>query len=219
MFGYRARLRAAKRGRRGRSLVVSEERGASNGRTVFEGSLLRVRVERARLPDGEEVEREVVRHPGAAGVLPVVSGRPEADGAGEQASPTILLLRQYRHAAAETLWEIPAGTLEPGETPEACAVRELEEEAGLAAREDDLVELGRPFTSPGFTDEVIHLFLAPRTRAVSARPEPGEQLERVRLSLERALGMAAAGEIRDAKTLCALLLAARATAGVAQPSE
>lgn len=177
------------------------------GRTVFRGGLLRVRVERARLPDGAEVEREVVRHPGAAGVLPFVSPAPDEVGDG----PRVLLLRQHRHAAGRTLWEIPAGTLEEGESPEACAARELEEEAGLAARRLRL--LGRPFTSPGFTDERIHLYLAPETRAVEARPEPEERFERVRLDFERALAMATGGEIHDAKTICALLLAARVTIG------
>lgn len=194
------------------------EGGASEGRTVFEGSLLRVRVERARLPGGGEVEREVVRHPGAAGVLAFVPAEAGGGGRNEEATPTtVLLLRQYRHAAGETLWEIPAGTLEAGESPEACAARELVEEAGLQA--GDLEPLGRAFTSPGFTDEVIHLYLATSTRAVQARPEPEEQLERVRVPLRRAVAMAAAGEIRDAKTICALLLAARATEDTPEPSE
>lgn len=183
------------------------------GRTVFDGGLLRVRVERARLPDGTISEREVVRHPGAAGVLPIV----ESDGGRPDDGPCVLLLRQYRHAAGETLWEIPAGTLEPGESAEECAVRELAEEAGLEA--DDLRLLGRPFTSPGFTDEVVHLFLAPVTREVGASPEPEEVLEPVILPLRRALEMAAAGEIRDAKTLCALFLAERATKSGSRPSE
>lgn len=183
------------------------------GRTVFDGELLCVRVERARLPDGTVTEREVVRHPGAAGVLPIVEpedGNPE-DG------PCVLLLRQYRHAAGETLLEIPAGTLEPGESAEDCAVRELAEEAGLEAAELRL--LARPFTSPGFTDEVVHLFLAPATREVGASPEPEEELEPVILPLRRALEMAVAGEIRDAKTLCALFLARQATNVRSRPSE
>lgn len=179
------------------------------GRTVFQGSLLRVRVERARLPDGATAEREVVRHPGAAGVLPFVASAPGADG--ERSGPHVLLLRQHRHAAGRTLWEIPAGTLEEGESPESCAARELEEEAGLAARR--LTLLGRPFTSPGFTDERIHLYLARETTSVEARPEPGERFERVRLPFERAVAMATGGEIHDAKTLCAILLAARVTNG------
>lgn len=177
------------------------------GRTVFRGSLLRVRVERARLPDGSEVEREVVRHPGAAGVLPLVA----VPAVASEEGPFVLLLRQYRHAADRTLWEIPAGTLEEGEGPEACAARELEEEAGLIAGR--LTLLGRPFTSPGFTDERIHLYLADETRPTEARPEPEEQLERVRMPLRRAVAMAAGGEIDDAKTICALLLADRVTIG------
>lgn len=193
------------------------EAGAPDGRTVFEGKLLRVRVERALTPGGREVEREVVRHPGAAGVLPFVSEGPDADLDDGADGPTVLLLRQHRHAAGTTLWEIPAGTLEPGEAPAACAARELEEEAGLAAEE--LEPLGRAYTSPGFTDEVIHLYLARTTRAVDARPEPEEELEPVRMPLRRALAMASSGEIRDAKTICALFLAARATKRSPDPSE
>lgn len=174
-------------------------------RTVFEGRLLRVTVERVRLPDGTEVEREVVRHPGAAAVLPLFT----ADPAEDASRVSVLLIRQYRHAAGRELWEIPAGTLEPGEGARACAVRELEEEAGLRA--GDVRPLGAVHTSPGFTDERVHLFLAVDPEPGEPRPEAEETIRPERMPLSAALAMVEAGEVEDAKTVTALLLAARAT--------
>lgn len=172
-------------------------------RSVFRGRLLDVRFERVRLPDGSVVGRELVRHPGASAVVPLRT-RP----AGEGGTPRdVLLLRQYRHAADGELWEIPAGTLEPEESPEACARRELAEEAGLEAGE--LHHLSTVYTTPGFTDERVHLFLAEDARPGPADPEPGEVLEPEWVPLERALEMVREGEIRDAKTGFALLYAAR----------
>ena len=181
-------------------------------RTAFRGRLLRLDVDRVRLPDGQEVEREVVRHPGAAGVLPIFPyGR---DGSGE---PEVVLIRQFRYAARTELWEIPAGTLEPGEAPEDCAARELEEEAGLVPAE--LRPLASVLTSPGFTDERIHLYLAPDPEPGRASPEPGERLEPETLPLARALTMVERGGVQDAKTVSALLLTARATLSGRQASK
>lgn len=168
-------------------------------RTVFDGRLLRVTVDRVSLPGGGRAEREVVRHPGAAAVLPLFEG---SGGA------TVVLVRQYRHAAGEALWEVPAGTLEPGEEPEDCARREVEEEAGL--RPGRLEPLAALYTSPGFTDERVHLFLAPNPERGTPSPEEGEEIELRELPLEEALGMVGSGEIRDGKSVAALLLAADA---------
>lgn len=172
-------------------------------RPVFRGRLLDVRAERVRLPDGSVVEREIVRHPGAAAVVPL-RGRPGGQGG---TGRDVLLLRQYRHAASTRLWEIPAGTLQPGERPVGCARRELSEEAGLEAEE--LRHLCTVFTTPGFTDERIHLFLAEEVRGGAPDPEPGEVLEPEWVPLERALSMVDEGEIQDAKTVCGLLCATR----------
>lgn len=174
-------------------------------RTVFDGRLLRVAVERVRLPDGTTVEREVVRHPGAAAVLPLFSG----SSGGDAPEPSVLLIRQHRHAAGRDLWEVPAGTLEPGEDARACAVRELEEEAGLRA--GGLSSLGAVHTSPGFTDERVHLFLAVDPEPGDARPEPEETIRTEVMPLSAALSMVEGGDVEDAKTVAALLLAARAT--------
>lgn len=174
------------------------------GRTVFDGRLLRVDVDRVRLPDGGRSVREVVRHPGAAAVLPLLEGR---DG------PEVVLVRQFRYAPGEALWEVPAGTLEPGEGPEACARRELREEAGLRAAE--LEALGTVYTSPGFTDERVHLFVARGPERGEPDPEEGEEIDRRAFPFAEALAMVRRGEIRDGKTVTALLMSADEAAGTA----
>lgn len=170
-------------------------------RSAYQGRLLDVRVDRVRLPDGREAEREIVRHPGAAAVLPVLA--PAEPGTGER----LVLLRQYRYAAGGVLWEVPAGTLEDGEPPEACASRELEEEAGYRA--GALEPLTTVLTTPGFTDERIWLFVARDLQQVGRDPEEGEQLVRRVVSLGEAARMLGDGEIEDAKSVCALLFALR----------
>lgn len=170
-------------------------------RSAYQGRLLDVRVDRVRLPDGREAEREIVRHPGAAAVLPVL---PPAGG---ETGKRLVLLRQYRYAADGVLWEVPAGTLEPGEGPEACASRELEEEAGYRAGE--LERLTTVLTTPGFTDERIWLFVARDLQETAPSPEEGEQLSRRIVPLDEALQMLGDGKIQDAKSICALLFALR----------
>jgi ADP-ribose pyrophosphatase len=158
-------------------------------------------LDRVRFPDGSEGGLEIIRHSGAAAVLPLF--RPdewEGTGAG------VILLRQSRYAADGFIWEVPAGKLDPGETPEACARRELEEEAGVRAR--DLRFLTTILTTPGFTAEKIHLFLAAGLDAGEMRHEGSEFIECHRMPLRRALRMTRTGEISDAKTICTLLYAA-----------
>jgi 8-oxo-dGTP pyrophosphatase MutT (NUDIX family) len=153
-------------------------------------------VEEAVLPGGRRLALEVVRHPGGAAAAAL-------DDRGR-----VCLLRQYRHAAGGWLWEVPAGKLDPGETPLETARRELEEEAGVRARSWE--PLGEVVTAPGFCDEVIHLFLARELAAVPARPEAHEVLEVHWVAFEEALARAAGGEIRDAKTVAALFRAREA---------
>lgn len=175
--------------------------GRVGSRVAYAGRILDVHLDRVRFPDGSEGELEIVRHPGAAAVLPLWKAgehpeRPEA---------TVTLLRQYRYAAGGDIWEIPAGTLEEGESPAACARRELEEEAGLRAGR--LSRLTRLHTSPGFTDETIHLFLASELTRGEMAPEAGEFLEVRELPLREALAMVRDGRITDSKTACTLLYA------------
>ncbi len=170
-----------------------------DGRTAFAGRILSLEVDRVRLASGGTAVREVVRHPGAAVIVPRF-----ADG-------SVALVRQYRYAVARELLELPAGKLAgPAEEPIACARRELAEETGLAAgRWTPLVSF---FTAPGFCDELLHCFLAEELEPVSGfAPDDDERIEVVRMPLPTALDAVAGGEIHDAKTIVGLLLAVRAT--------
>lgn len=156
---------------------------------VYAGRAFRVR-EDVIEADGRRMNRQVVVHPGAAAILPLLP-----DG-------RIVLVRQYRHALAERFLEIPAGTLEPGEPPAECARRELEEEAGYRA--GALAPLGSVCPAPGISTEIIHLFAATELTAVPARPEPDEDIEIELHPLDGVVRMIAAGEIRDGKTVAAV---------------
>jgi ADP-ribose pyrophosphatase len=165
-------------------------------RRVYSGRVVRLDVDTVRFPDGSTGELELIRHPGAAAIVPCASD-PHAE------DPTILLIQQYRYATGGLLWEIPAGTLDPGEDPEACARRELLEEAGVtAARLERLTSI---WTTPGFTDEVIHLYLASGLTAGTPSRERDEFIEVVPQPLSRVLARIRDGELRDAKTIVAIL--------------
>ena len=160
-------------------------------RQVFKGRILDVSVDKVELPNGNVAELEVIRHPGAAAMVPVDEDR------------NVLLVRQYRYASGGWLLEVPAGKLDGGEPPEACAAREIEEETGHRAGE--LIPMGWIWTTPGFTDEKIWLFLARGLRETRTSLQRDEVLTVERLPLDRAVEMAATGEIQDAKSICALL--------------
>lgn len=160
---------------------------------VYDGRVFGLRDDTVRMPDGSTVRRQVVEHPGAVAVLAFE---------GEE----VLLVEQYRHPAGEALLEVPAGTLEQGESPEACAARELEEETGFRAAR--LAPLGLLRPSPGICTEVIWLFEAAELAKTEARPEPDEELTLVRLPFDEALARAADGRITDGKTVACLFRAA-----------
>jgi ADP-ribose pyrophosphatase len=147
---------------------------------------------------------EMVRHPGASAVVPFIS-----DPAG--ADPQVLLIRQYRYAAEGYLYEIPAGRLNAGEDPRDCAMRELKEETGCSA--ERMERLFTVYTTPGFTDERIHLFMATGLAAGETKHEADEFLELQPMLLSQALQMIESGEIQDAKTALGLLFAAGFRAG------
>jgi ADP-ribose pyrophosphatase len=174
-------------------------------RRVYTGKVVRLDVDTVRFPDGSTGDLELIRHPGAAAVVPCAS-----DPAG--GDPSILMIRQFRHAAGGPLWEIPAGTLAPGETPEACAHRELREETGVAA--ERIERLTSIYTTPGFTDEVIHLFWARGLTMGEAARERDEFIEVVPQPLSKVLAGIRGGEIRDAKTVVAILYMAGFILGV-----
>jgi len=165
-------------------------------RRVYTGRVLSLDVDTVRFPDGSEGELEIVRHSGAAAVVPLASAPAGAD-------PIVLMLRQYRYAAGGPLWEIPAGRLDPGEAPEACARRELKEEAGIEAGR--LERLTTIWTTPGFTDEAIHLFWATDLKTVEHAREPDEFIEVVPRPLSTVLAGIRDGDIRDGKTVSAIL--------------
>lgn len=164
-------------------------------RSLYRGRVVHLVSETVSLPNGRTTTLEVVRHPGAAAIVPV-----DADG-------RVHLIRQFRHAAGGYIYEVPAGTLNPGEAPETCAARELIEEAGL--RTNRLERLGSILTTPGFTDEVIHLFLARDLTPAPQNLDHDEVLSVETVPMARAIEMCLAGELRDAKSMCALLLAER----------
>ncbi len=164
------------------------------GTPAYRGRSISVFAEEVELSNGRRVTLDIVRHPGAAAVVPFVS------------EDEVLLIKQFRHAAGGTIFEVPAGKLDGGEDPEACAARELEEEAGQRAGR--LERLGEIWTTPGFTDERIHLFAAFELEPVAQRLEEDEVIEVVRVRFDRALEMIWTGELRDAKSALALLHAA-----------
>lgn len=163
-------------------------------KTIFEGKVLRLYLDKVRLPNGAEAEREVVLHRGAVAMVAL-------DEAGE-----VFLVRQFRHATATDLVEIPAGKLADGEDPGECARRELMEEIGYDA--EDWTRLASFYTSPGFSDEMLHLFLARGLNPAEAEADEDEFLEVLRLPLAEAMSMVSRGEIEDAKTVAGLALAA-----------
>jgi ADP-ribose pyrophosphatase len=163
-------------------------------RVVHRGRSIVVTVDEVTLPNGRRVELDLVRHPGASAVVPFETER------------DVLLLRQYRHAVGGTIWEVPAGKLD-GDPPEVCARKELEEEAGRRAGR--LEKLASIWTTPGFTDEVIHLFAAFDLETIPVRHEPDEVIEVVRMPLARALDLVFSGELSDAKSALAIVHASR----------
>jgi ADP-ribose pyrophosphatase len=161
-------------------------------RSIYRGRILNLEVDHVIEPSGVEVVREVVRHRGAAVILPVTR-----DG-------EVVLIRQFRYAVGRFLWEVPAGHIGAGETPEETARRELIEETGYRPRQ--MEKLTAVYPSPGFSDEVMHMFLATELEPGSARPEDDESIETGLFTLEKALAMVSDGRIQDGKTLLSLML-------------
>lgn len=166
-----------------------------NIRQIYAGKILTLNIEEHELPDGRRISCEIVHHPGAVGVVPV-----RQDG-------RIVLVRQYRAAMNGMVIEIPAGKLEPGEVPDACVKREIQEEIGYQVR--SLRNLGLMHNAVGFSDACLHIFTAEIHSPGRQCLEEDEYIEPLTLSLEEALTMVDAGEITDAKTQVALLLYAR----------
>ncbi|MDF2634478.1 MAG: hydrolase [Pelosinus sp.] len=162
-------------------------------KVVFEGNLLNVFSDKVELPNGKEASREYIKHPGAVAVVPVTQ------------EGNIVLVRQYRYPIGKALLEVPAGKLDKGEDPDTCALRELEEETGYVA--EHIKKIASIYTTPGFTNEVIHLYIAENLTLSNPHPDEDEFLDVEVYSKEEIKTMIADGRINDAKSMLALLLA------------
>lgn len=167
--------------------------GLIESELLYDGKVVHLRRDRVRLPGGQEVDLEVVRHQGAAAILPL-------NAAGE-----VILIRQYRWATGGWILEVPAGKIDAGEPPETCARRELEEETGYRAKRWS--PLGWIWTTPGFTDEKIWLYLAEDLLETESNLDHDEVLEVVRMPLEEAVEKVYRGEIPDSKSITLILKA------------
>ncbi|MCJ7513392.1 MAG: NUDIX hydrolase [Anaerolineales bacterium] len=169
------------------SVIQSEE--------CFQGRSFRVRVDEVRRPDGAKMVVEVVDHPQAIALVPV-----DQEG-------NVWFVRQYRHPCGKTMLELPAGTIEPGEDPAACAVRECREEIGMAPGR--IERLGGFYIAPGYSTEYIHLYLAGALTPAPLAPDADEDLHVERVPLLELAGLVESGLLEDAKSLAGLLLARR----------
>ncbi len=157
---------------------------------IYQGSVITLNIDTVQLPNGHTIDLEIIRHPGASAVVPL-----KEDG-------TVVLIRQFRHAANGFIYEIPAGKLHPQEDPLDCAARELEEEIGYKAGHFRL--LSSIFTAPGFADEVIHIYVATGLVSGTQNLDQDEVLDVVEMPLEQAISKIRDGTIRDGKTIVGL---------------
>ncbi|HHY46670.1 MAG TPA: NUDIX hydrolase [Firmicutes bacterium] len=162
-----------------------------DSRRLYEGKIINVRLDTVRLPDGRHATREVVEHSQAVAVVALT----DDDG--------VVLVRQYRHPVGEITLEVPAGKLDKGENPLECAVRELEEETGYRA--SDIRRVMSFYTTPGFSDELIHIFVARGISRYRPHPDQDEFVKAEVYSLDQAVDMIRSGVIRDAKTIAGIL--------------
>ena len=160
---------------------------------IHKGRVFEMVTENLTLPNGVNVDLDLIRHPGASAMVPMPDEK------------TVMLIKQYRHAVGDYIWEIPAGTLDPGETPEICAERELIEEIGFSAR--SWQKLGEITPVPGYSDERIHIFLARDLIQTEQHLDHDELLHVHSMPFDKAIGMIFTGEIQDSKTINGLLMA------------
>ncbi len=166
---------------------------------IFKGKMINLELLTVELPDGNRATREIVRHPGAAVIIPLTEEN------------EILMVRQFRKTIDKCLLELPAGKLDPGETPEQCAARELKEETGCSAA--DLKYLMSIHTSPGFSNEVLHLFVATGLTEGDQKTDADEFVSTEKISIKKLLDMVYSGEITDAKTIIGIMAAEKIIEG------
>lgn len=167
---------------------MSFEEKKIDGKTIYGGKILNLTLDDVRLPNGEVAKREIVRHAGGAAALFVKEGE-------------VLLVKQFRYAYGREMYEIPAGMINAGEEPIAAAARELVEETGYSG---ELYSMGFIYPSPGYTDEIIHLFAVKNATYTAQKLDDGEFLNVSFIPLDRVLKMIESGEIADAKTVVAI---------------
>lgn len=170
--------------------MIYEEKTVSSEK-VFEGRIIKVKVDKVEMPDGSTSTRELVEHPGGVGIVAVTD------------NDEIILVKQYRKPLDKVIYEIPAGKLDPGEHHRTCGIRELEEETGLSANVFEY--MGFIYPSPGFTDEVTHVYFAKELTQGETHPDDDEFLDVEKVPFERALKMVIDGEINDAKSVFGIL--------------
>ena len=166
---------------------------------IYNGKVVNLRVDTIEMPSGNVTKREILEHGGAVCIIPILPDE------------KIGMIRQWRSAVQEYLWELPAGGLEKGENPRECAGRELIEEIGYEAGK--LTQIFQCYLAPGYSSEMMFGFLGEDLKEVGAQPEADESIELVPMSLEELLPLIDSGEIRDSKTVCGLLALYRMRAG------
>lgn len=181
-------------------MTERDDVGRMTSRRVYSGKVISVDVDTVRFPNGASGDLEMVRHPGASAVVPFLDDPRGPD-------PRIILIRQYRYAAEGFVHEIPAGRLDEGEKPIDCAARELREETGYTAKE--LIPLTTFYTTPGFTDEQIHLFAATGLSEGKSQLESDEILDLVQVPMSKAMEMIQSGELVDGKSMVGLFFVSR----------
>lgn len=192
--------KACEEGERQKKNLKGEQEKLISSKVVYQGPLFRVLHDKVIEPGGKRSERDVIRHNGSVVILAV-------DNSGDKKDPWVVVERQYRHAATQFLWELPAGKLDAGEDPLAGAKRELEEETGYRARKwRPLLEY---YGSPGFLGETMKVYLAEGLLAGDAHPEDDEEIEIRLVKLSEVIKMIEMGGIKDGKTLCSCLLYSR----------
>lgn len=164
-----------------------------SSKEVFKGKLLHVFYDEARLPSNEIGTREWIKHPGACAVVPIFD------------NDDIMLIKQFRYPMSQIFWEVPAGKIDQGETHDKTAFRELEEEAGLSSQ--SFAYVGHFYPGIGYSDEVIHIYIAWNLETVEQNTDEDEFVVKVRLPFEEAIQMVHSGEINDGKTVICLLRA------------
>lgn len=160
---------------------------------LYEGKILNLRIDTIELPDKKYSKREIIEHPGGVAIIAITN------------DDCLILVKQYRKAAEDFLYEIPAGKLEVNEEPRETAMRELREETSYES--NNLTYLSEFYTSPGYSDEKIHLFLAEDLYEVNAEPEPGEFIEQIKVNIDDLIDMINKGEIVDSKTIIGIYYA------------